>query len=172
MSAPTAIVGPKTPRSATPLGAASRIRISPARCWTNCRPIGILAKSSALATESRGVNAWPLPRAWRTACFEPIICPKWSTGIASILDARINYSSDKIAFLTNDTEHHRIALVALEPYAPKGPGVSVGFYHAAFAYADLDEGNPIGITVVPEELIEQRAAGVPDSVVLRRADIP
>jgi catechol-2,3-dioxygenase len=147
-----------------------------------------------------------------------------------LLGARVNYSSDSIAFLTNDTEHHRIALVALEPYAAKAPGVTVGFYHAAFAYADLGEllhgyvelraqgvapyrcinhgptvsfyyrdpdgneiemqvdafpdaasvnafmrseafaRNPIGTPVVPDELIAQRAAGVPDSVLLRRAD--
>jgi catechol-2,3-dioxygenase len=147
-----------------------------------------------------------------------------------LLGARVNHASDKIAFLTNDAEHHRIALVALEPYAPKASGITVGFYHAAFAYEKLGDllagyvelkgqgvspyrcinhgptvsfyyrdpdgneiemqvdafadaaatnacmqseafaRNPIGIPVVPEELIAQRAAGVPDSVLLRRAD--
>jgi catechol-2,3-dioxygenase len=54
-----------------------------------------------------------------------------------LLGARINHGTDKITFLTNDAEHHRIALVAMEPYAAKAQGVTVGFYHAAFAYADL-----------------------------------
>ncbi|MDB5860432.1 MAG: Glyoxalase/Bleomycin resistance protein/Dihydroxybiphenyl dioxygenase, partial [Ramlibacter sp.] len=34
---------------------------------------------------------------------------------------------------------HRIALVAMEPYAAKAQGVTVGFYHAAFAYANLGD---------------------------------
>jgi catechol-2,3-dioxygenase len=147
-----------------------------------------------------------------------------------LLRARVNHASDKIAFLTNDEEHHRIALVALEPYEDKPKGVTVGFYHAAFAYAslgDLLEGyralgeqgikpyrsinhgptlsfyyrdpdgneiemqvdtfpdsastnafmrseafarNPIGVLVVPEDLIARRAAGEPDSSILRRVD--
>jgi catechol-2,3-dioxygenase len=147
-----------------------------------------------------------------------------------LLGARINHASDKIAFLTNDDEHHRIALVAMEPYGPRTPGVTVGFYHAAFAYANLGEllqgyetlrqqgikpyrcinhgptlsfyyrdpdgneiemqvdtfpdsaatnafmrseafaRNPIGVLVVPEELIARRAAGEADSALLRRAD--
>lgn len=147
-----------------------------------------------------------------------------------LLGARVNHGSDKIAFLTNDAEHHRIALVAMEPYAPRAQGVTVGFYHAAFAYANLGEllqgygtlkaqgiepyrcinhgptlsfyyrdpdgneiemqvdtfpdsastnaflqseafaRNPIGILVVPEDLIARRAAGEADSALLRRAD--
>ena len=147
-----------------------------------------------------------------------------------VLGARINFASDKIAFLTNDEEHHRIALVATEPYAPRAQGVVVGFYHAAFAHASLgdlldsygalgEQGirpyrcinhgptlsfyyrdpdgneiemqvdtfadaastnawmqseafarNPIGVLVVPEELIARRTAGEPDASLLRRAD--
>jgi len=147
-----------------------------------------------------------------------------------LLGAHINHGTDKIAFLTNDDEHHRVALVAMEHYAARTPGVTVGFYHAAFSHADLGEllqgyralkeqgikpyrcinhgptlsfyyrdpdgneiemqvdacpdaastnacmrseafaRNPIGIAVVPEDLIAQRTAGVPDSVLLRRAD--
>jgi catechol-2,3-dioxygenase len=148
-----------------------------------------------------------------------------------LLGARINHASDRIAFLTNDDEHHRIALVAMEPYAPRAQGVAVGFYHAAFAYANLgdllqgyatlgEQGirpyrcinhgptlsfyyrdpdgneiemqvdtfpdsastnafmkseafarNPIGVLVVPEDLIARRAAGEADSSLLRRADV-
>lgn len=144
-----------------------------------------------------------------------------------LLGARVNFRNDKIAFLTNDEEHHRIALVALEPYAPRARGVTVGFYRAAFAYTSLGEmlqsyaelkaqdivpyrcinhgptlsfyyrdpesneveiqvdtlpdavatnawmqgdafaRNPIGVLVVPEELIARRAAGEPDSSLLR-----
>lgn len=127
-------------------------------------------------------------------------------------------------------EHHRIALVAMERYPDKPRGVAVGFYHAAFAYANLgdllqgyrtlkEQGvapyrcvnhgptlsfyyrdpdgneiemqvdafpdsasanafmrseafarNPIGVPVVPEDLIARRAAGESDSSLLRRAD--
>jgi catechol-2,3-dioxygenase len=147
-----------------------------------------------------------------------------------LLGAHINYASDKIAFLSNDQEHHRIALLAMEPYAARAEGLTVGFYHAAFAYANLGEllqgygtlkeqgiapyrcinhgptlsfyyrdpdgneiemqvdtfpdaattnvfmqseafaRNPIGLLVVPEDLIARRAAGEADGALLRRAD--
>lgn len=54
-----------------------------------------------------------------------------------LLDARVNFSNGKIAFLSYDDEHHRIALVALEAYAEKPKEVTVGFYHAAFAFDTL-----------------------------------
>jgi catechol-2,3-dioxygenase len=57
----------------------------------------------------------------------------------NVLEARTCFGSDKIAFLTYDDEHHRIALVAAQPYAQKAPSPSVGFYHSAFAYDDLGQ---------------------------------
>jgi catechol-2,3-dioxygenase len=56
-----------------------------------------------------------------------------------VLCARIAYDSDKVAFLTYDEEHHRIALLALEPYPPRPETISAGFYHSAFAYDSLTD---------------------------------
>jgi hypothetical protein len=42
---------------------------------------------------------------------------------------------------------------------------------SAFMQSDDFSRNPIGVPVVPEEIIAQRSAGVPDSVLLRRKDI-
>jgi catechol-2,3-dioxygenase len=60
----------------------------------------------------------------------------------AVLGARVVFGNAKMAVLTYDDEHHRIALVAIEPYAesraePTAPA-SVGFYHVAFTYAGLD----------------------------------
>lgn len=55
----------------------------------------------------------------------------------TVLDAEVVFSNDKIAFLTYDDEHHRIALVATHEFAPRPTVDSVGFYHAAFAHDSL-----------------------------------
>lgn len=55
----------------------------------------------------------------------------------AVLEAKVTFANDKIAFLTFDDEHHRVALVALEDFPPRASGVTVGFYHAAFTMADL-----------------------------------
>ena len=57
----------------------------------------------------------------------------------TVLGAHIAFSSDKIAFLTYDEEHHRIALVAVEEYPPREPEIRVGYYHTAFAFDSLKE---------------------------------
>lgn len=54
-----------------------------------------------------------------------------------VLDAEVVFSNDKIAFLTYDDEHHRVALVATYEFAPRPAVDTVGFYHAAFAYDSL-----------------------------------
>lgn len=56
-----------------------------------------------------------------------------------VLQARVNFGNGKLAFLTYDQEHHRLALVALEAYAPKPEQLSVGFYHAGFAFDSLGD---------------------------------
>jgi catechol-2,3-dioxygenase len=53
------------------------------------------------------------------------------------LEAETVFATDKIAFLSYDEEHHRIALVATQEFAPHPPENAVGFYHAAFAYSSL-----------------------------------
>jgi catechol-2,3-dioxygenase len=51
----------------------------------------------------------------------------------------VTFANDRIAFLTFDEEHHRVALVATAAYAPPVDVPQVGFYHAAFTYASLGE---------------------------------
>jgi catechol-2,3-dioxygenase len=57
----------------------------------------------------------------------------------SVLDAHVVFASDRIAFLTYDEEHHRVALIATESFAPRAPSPAVGFYHAAFTYDRLED---------------------------------
>lgn len=56
-----------------------------------------------------------------------------------VLGAHVVNGNDTIKFLTYDDEHHRIAIVANRDFAPRAEGTSVGFYHAAFTYAGLNE---------------------------------
>jgi len=57
----------------------------------------------------------------------------------TLLDARVNFSNERIAFISYDDEHHRVAFVALEPYIEKPQAQQVGFYHAAFAFDELGQ---------------------------------
>ena len=57
----------------------------------------------------------------------------------SVLGAELAFGDERVAFLSFDAEHHRIALVATESYAPKPAAKSVGFYHVAFTYGRLAE---------------------------------
>ena len=114
----------------------------------------------------------------------------------TVLQAKVVHADPKIAFLTYDDEHHRVALVAMDKYAEKPAAMSVGFYHAAFTYHDPDQNNielqvdafqtleectefmrgplfredPIGKLVDPEEMLVRYQAGVPDSELVKRAD--
>lgn len=54
-----------------------------------------------------------------------------------VLGAHVAHASDKVAFLTYDDEHHRIALIGLEDYPPRDDMVRAGHYHTAFAYDSL-----------------------------------
>lgn len=56
-----------------------------------------------------------------------------------VLGAHVAHASDKVAFLTYDDEHHRIALIALQEYPPKDETVRVGHFHTAFAYDSLGD---------------------------------
>lgn len=63
---------------------------------------------------------------------------------STVLDAVVVFRNDRIAFLTYDTEHHRIALVRV-PTVLRVPGrvwklhrKVFGFDHAAFTYSGLD----------------------------------
>lgn len=57
----------------------------------------------------------------------------------TVLGAHVAFASDKLAFLTYDEEHHRIALIAVQDYPPRDPTVCVGYYHTAFAFNSLHD---------------------------------
>ena len=57
----------------------------------------------------------------------------------TVLGAHVVFGNARIAFLTYDDEHHRIALVASDELADRAPSMSVGFYHCAFTYAGLPQ---------------------------------
>jgi catechol 2,3-dioxygenase-like lactoylglutathione lyase family enzyme len=54
----------------------------------------------------------------------------------AVLGARILYGNDRIAFLTFDKEHHRLALVRIDGLE-KPARFSSGLDHVAFTYEDL-----------------------------------
>jgi catechol-2,3-dioxygenase len=54
-----------------------------------------------------------------------------------VLGAHVVFKNSKIAFLTYDDEHHRIALIGYDDLEKKAPSPSVGFYHVAFTYEGL-----------------------------------
>ena len=55
----------------------------------------------------------------------------------TVLEAKATFANEKLAFLTYDDEHHRLALIATETFAPKPEGPTVGFYHVAFTFGGL-----------------------------------
>ena len=55
----------------------------------------------------------------------------------TVLGAHVAHASDKVAFLTYDEEHHRIALIALQEYPMRDETIRAGYYHTAFAYDSL-----------------------------------
>ena len=61
---------------------------------------------------------------------------KW---YGQVLGTHVAYESPKVAFLTYDEEHHRIALLALDDYPDRSDRVCVGYFHTAFAYDSLGD---------------------------------
>lgn len=65
--------------------------------------------------------------------------PAMQNWYCKVLDAHVVFGNAHISFITYDEEHHRIALIATEQFAPKPPQASVGFYHSAFTFAGLPD---------------------------------
>ena len=58
-----------------------------------------------------------------------------------VFDAKVQARTDKLAFLTYDEEHHRMAFLNLGPVAgeaPKKPAQSPGVHHVAYTWDTLD----------------------------------
>jgi catechol-2,3-dioxygenase len=55
-----------------------------------------------------------------------------------VFEARVQHRGDRLAFLTYDDEHHRIALVSLPGTSPRPEGTA-GVEHVAYTYATLGD---------------------------------
>ena len=69
----------------------------------------------------------------RTANREPL--KKW---YMTVLNARLVFENEYIAFITYDDEHHRVAFVQI-PGLKKAPDDSWGLAHVAYTLADLGQ---------------------------------
>jgi catechol-2,3-dioxygenase len=67
----------------------------------------------------------------RTAHFEDM-----KTWYLALLNGRVSYANEALAFLCYDEEHHRIALLNIPSLGDKTPGTS-GVDHVAFTYSSL-----------------------------------
>jgi catechol-2,3-dioxygenase len=63
--------------------------------------------------------------------------PRMREWYCTVLGAHTVFDNERIAFLTYDDEHHRVALIATGPYPVPSDEPQVGFYHTAFSYPDL-----------------------------------
>jgi catechol 2,3-dioxygenase-like lactoylglutathione lyase family enzyme len=71
---------------------------------------------------------------FRTNQLEPMV--RW---YCRVLGAHVVHADAKIAFVTYDEEHHRLAFIAAGPYRERPQETSVGFYHVAFTYPALGQ---------------------------------
>jgi catechol 2,3-dioxygenase-like lactoylglutathione lyase family enzyme len=69
----------------------------------------------------------------KTANYDAVIA--W---YATVLQARVAFRNDFIAFLTYDDEHHRVAVIN-NPGSPAPDVAAAGVHHIAYTYADLGE---------------------------------
>jgi catechol 2,3-dioxygenase-like lactoylglutathione lyase family enzyme len=69
----------------------------------------------------------------RTANYDEVIA--W---YATVLQARVAFRNDFIAFLTYDDEHHRVAVLNA-PESPPSDPTAAGVHHLAYTYAGLGE---------------------------------
>ena len=69
----------------------------------------------------------------KTANFDAMI--EW---YATVLQARVAFRNDFIAFLTYDDEHHRVAVLNT-PGSPSPDPAAAGVHHIAYTYAGLGE---------------------------------
>jgi catechol 2,3-dioxygenase-like lactoylglutathione lyase family enzyme len=69
----------------------------------------------------------------KTANYDAVI--RW---YATVLQARVAFRNDFIAFLTYDDEHHRVAVINTPGSAAPDPAAA-GVHHIAYTYTDLGE---------------------------------
>jgi len=57
----------------------------------------------------------------------------------NVLEAKVQYGNERIAFLAYDDEHHRVAMLTFgDGYGPRDAG-ALGMHHVAFTFANLRE---------------------------------
>lgn len=74
---------------------------------------------------------------YRTHRFEEMI--RW---YQTVFDAKVQHHNPAIAFVTYDSEHHRVAFLNLAMFEPDGPKERhdrVGVDHVAYTYANLHD---------------------------------
>jgi len=69
----------------------------------------------------------------KTANFNAVI--DW---YATVLQARVAFRNEFIAFLTYDDEHHRVAVINM-PESPAPDPAAAGVHHIAYTYGELGE---------------------------------
>jgi catechol-2,3-dioxygenase len=69
----------------------------------------------------------------KTASFDAVVA--W---YATVLQARVTFRNDFIAFLTYDDEHHRVAVLN-SPGSPAPAPEAAGVHHIAYTYGDLGQ---------------------------------
>jgi len=69
----------------------------------------------------------------KTASFDSVI--DW---YSTVLQARVAFRNDFIAFLTYDDEHHRVAVIN-NPGSPEPDAAAAGVHHIAYTYAELGQ---------------------------------
>lgn len=89
---------------------------------------------------------------------------------SSVLGTHVAYGSDKVAFLTYDEEHHRIALLAMDDYPARLDRTSVGHVHTAFAYDTLDQLLETYVRLKTEKILPYRSINHGPTVSLYYAD--
>ena len=75
---------------------------------------------------------------YRTRRFEQMV--QW---YKTVLDAKVQFQNQELAFLTYDDEHHRVAFANLSVFQPGGPAEEprgmIGVDHVAYTYRSLRE---------------------------------
>ena len=92
----------------------------------------VVAKASSRARDE-GVDTNPAHVVLKTGNFDAVIA--W---YAAVLNARVAFRSDFIAFLTYDDEHHRVAVINAAG-SPAPDEAAAGVHHIAYTYAGLGE---------------------------------
>jgi catechol 2,3-dioxygenase-like lactoylglutathione lyase family enzyme len=100
------------------------------------------AKENAMSTVTTATRTLPVssqrivPQKFahvvlKTANYDAVI--DWYT---AVLQARVAFRNDFIAFLTYDDEHHRVAVINM-PDSPAPDPAAAGVHHIAYTYGDL-----------------------------------